>query len=514
MMKSPRSAIHAQKGTYRISLTAMLIGVATIISPLTSIPVCAKADLSTPLPPENAMDKNERRARQKLAGISQDHIFTYWSELSPSQQEDLLQQIDILDLSAFRWQQEVLKRGLDQSTADIEAFVDFATYGDSADIALGRQCISEGKVACMIVAGGQGTRLRAEGPKGKYPISVVKNKTLFQIFAEKTIAASRQAGKMLQLAIMTSPQNHQETTQFFADNGNFGLSSLQLAFFCQGTLPLLDLEGSLFLEDKHLISSGPDGNGSCLKSFVESGIWEKWKKAGIEYVNFVLVDNPLADPFDANLIGYHAAGNNSVTIKCVERSDPKEKVGIVLRKNGRVEVVEYSEVSETEQTARLPNGAFKHSCANISLFCFGMDFIQEAAACTTEMALHPAFKAVKAADADGRSVIPLKPNAWKFERFIFDVLPLTTQVSALVYPRERCFAPLKNFDGNDSPATVRAALQKMDRLALEALTGLSAPMHAFELSQEFHYPTPAFAQKWRGATPPPLDYYDSNTTPE
>lgn len=464
---------------------------------------------------ETAMEKNERRSRQKLAGISQDHIFKFWGELDEAAQKHLVGQVEGLDLEAFRAQQAVLRRGTEPIVAGLEPFTDFFESNTVDSEAIGRELISKGKVGCIIVAGGQGTRLRIDGPKGKYPISIIKQKTLFQLFAEKTLAAGRQSGKMLHLAIMTSPQNREETIKFFADNQNFGLSQLQLHFFCQGSLPLLDTEGDLFLEEKHSISIGPDGNGSCLKAFVESGIWEKWKTNGIEYANFVLIDNPLANPFDATLVGFHVSRGDDVSIKCIKRNDPKEKVGLIVKKDGHADVVEYSEISPDEQTARLTDGSLKHGCANISLFCFNMDFIQSAAASASEMDLHPAFKAVKAIDDEGDVRTPTEPNAWKFERFIFDVLPLANQVSALCYPREDCFAPLKNYEGNDSPSTVRDALFQQDRRVLQRLTGSDAPMRHFELSQDFHYPTAAFVQKWKGHTvPDSTNYYDASTVPQ
>lgn len=480
-----------------------------------SYPITAESSLPTPIQTEENMEKNERRARQKLAGINQDHIFTYWSDLNADEKSSLIQQIEELDLPSFAWQQQVLKQHGQEMTSLLEPFENIAFADDPQEGNLGTQLIAQGKVGCLVVAGGQGTRLRFEGPKGMYPVSLIKDKTLFQLIAEKTVAAGRQAGKMLQLAIMTSPQNHEETSQFFIKNNYLGLFPQQISFFSQSSLPLLDLHGNLFLENKEKISSGPDGNGSCLKAFVESGIWEKWKKMGIEYVSFILVDNPLADPFDNNLIGHHVLHQNDITIKSVERIDPKEKVGLVLRKNGKIEVVEYSEIPENEQLAILPNGRLKHRCANISLFCLGMDFIQDAAAHTNEMPLHLAFKAVKVLDENGVEVTPLQPNAWKFERFIFDILPLTDQTTALLYERGDCFAPLKNFDGKDSPETVRMALQAKDKKILETMTGLPAPDKPFELSQEFHYPTKSFKDKWRGKVPPPSEsYYDANTIPQ
>lgn len=450
------------------------------------------------------MNKDERRARQKLSGIAQDHIFKYWGDLDTENREHLLKQIDHLDLQVFRSQQDVLKRRGSPPFGVIESFGDLAPSQNIVDIDLGRRLMSQGKVGCLVVAGGQGTRLRANGPKGAYPLSPIKNKSLFQMLAEKTIAAGKQAGKMLRLAIMTSPQNHEETIRFFRDHDNFGLSFLQLNFFSQGELPLLNIEGDLFLEDKHILSMGPDGNGASLKNFVESGIWEDWKRTGIEYVNFVLIDNPLADPFDVNLVGLHASKSNDVTIKCIEREDPQENVGILVKRSGHIEVIEYSEMPPVEKTAVMSDGILKHRCANISLFCFSMDFIQEAAARTVKMPFHLAFKFAKTVN-EGGSVD--EPNAWKFERFIFDVLSWTFKVSAMVCPRERCFAPLKNFEGSDSPKMVQEALIKIDRCVLEELTGLPPPAHTFELSQDFHYPTSDLKEKLKGCVIPLLDYY-------
>lgn len=456
------------------------------------------------------MNKNERRARQKLSGISQDHIFKYWNELDEQHKSQLVEQIEHIDLPAFRWQQEVLKKG---SAADgiIEPLTDLVACGQTEHVDLGRRLLNQGKVGCLIVAGGQGTRLKIEGPKGTYPITPIKKKSLFQLFAEKTIAAGKQAGKMLQLAVMTSPHNHQETIRFFFENGNFGLSSLQLSFFCQGTLPLLDSEGDLFLEDKHIIAEGPDGNGSSLKGFVESGIWDKWKRAGIEYVNFVQIDNPLADPYDANLVGLHSAKNCKATIKCIRRDDPEENVGILVKRKESIEIVEYTEISAQERIARAPDGLLKFLCANISAFCFGIDFIQEAASLTTKMPLHLASKAVCAVDEQGVKSIPAQPNAWKFERFIFDVLPMADSVAAVVYPREQVFAPLKNGQGKDSPKTVQQALQNSDRAVFEAVTGQKAPLTTFELSQDFYYPTPELYKKWKEQALPQADYYEMST---
>jgi UDP-N-acetylglucosamine/UDP-N-acetylgalactosamine diphosphorylase len=338
-----------------------------------------------------------------------------------------------------------------------------------------------------------------------YPISPVKHKTLFQLFAEKTLAASCRANKKLPLAIMTSPENHGQTLQYFQDNGFFGLDSGQVRFFPQGTLPFLDQKGNLFLESPFRIAQGPDGNGSALTHFVRSGIWEEWYANDVRFLNMILVDNALADPFDEELLGFHYRRGNDVTVKCTRRNSVDEKVGVLTGDAHSMQVVEYMELPPEERLATQEDGALKHQCANLSLFCMNMEFVQDVAG-KGPLPLHLAFKPAKFLSPDGETVLPDKPNAWKFERFIFDILPSARKAGALMYPREKCFAPLKNAEGEGNPSSVKIALQAYDREVLAQITGLPSPSWSFELSQDFHYPTHALLDAWKGRTPPHKDY--------
>ena len=448
------------------------------------------------------MTKNE--AQKKLSSIQQDHLLKYWSELSASQQYELLQQIENLNISAFEEQVEMLKE-LKTSSTPIHPFTDYSYSGNEHHKTLGKQLLAAGKVGCLIIAGGQGTHLRISGPKGLFPITPITKKSLFQLFAEKTVAAGKQVGRPLPLAIMTSPENHEATVWFFESNHFFGLQKEQISFFSQDELPLLDTQKNLFLENCHKIAEGPDGNGFALKQFVLSGIWQRWHNAGVRFLNFVLIDNPLADPFDAELIGFHSSNQVDVTVKCTLRRDENEKVGLLVKKGNDTSVtavVEYSEMDKNEQTACNPDGTFWHRCANLSLFCFSMDFVQKSK--EIDLPLHKAFKAVKYLDEKGKQITPDSPNAWKFERFIFDLLPEAKAVKALLYPREECFAPLKNFSGPDSIEDVQAALLAEAKRIAERVTGLPAPAHPFELPAEFFYPTPQLLAKWKGQPIPPF----------
>lgn len=374
--------------------------------------------------------------------------------------------------------------------------IEFDHKGDPERILSGWESICRGEVGCIVIAGGQATRLQASHPKGMIPLSPIKHKSLFQLFAEKTVAASQSAGKELPLAIMLSEVNAEQVEAFFADHHRFGLSRAQLSFFVQGSLPLLNREEQPFFDREGHLATGPDGNGALFACFLQSGLWQKWFERGVKYVQIVLVDNPLADPFDAEMIGYQKALNADMIIKSIERGDPEEKVGVLVQSESGLRVVEYSELSDEEKRARNEKGKLKHSCANISLFSFSISFLRAMA--DVELPLHRAFKISPYLDAAGRSVVPQEPNAWKQEKFIFDALEYTSRVGVLIYPREECFAPLKNATGKDSIADVQRALQRRDRQILQQLTGHPAPEEPLEISQEFYYPNAELRRRWHG----------------
>ncbi len=426
-------------------------------------------------------------------------LFKFWNSLAWPQRKHLLSQIKKIDFSLLNQQKQLLLKSPPFSSVEqtFEPFLDFAYAGNQQDQQEGKKRIREGQMGCLVLAGGQGSRLYFEDPKGMFPVSLIKHKSLFQLCAEKVLAAGKQVDRLLPIAIMTSPQNDSKIRHFFNQHAFFGLDSCQISFFTQGTLPLLDSQGCLFLETPSQIASGPNGNGYCFKDFIDSGIASNWIKQGVQYINMILIDNPLANPFDAELLGFHCRQNVDVTLKCTEKQSAAERVGVLVRQNRHCRVIEYSEISEKEQTALASDGRLKHRCANLSLFCFSMNFIQQLNSQQHSLPLHAVWKAAKYVDEQGISHLPDKPNAWKFETFIFDLLAYTNRIAALLYPREECFAPLKNFKGSDSLETVQAALQRRDRQIIHKITNLPPPMEPFELAADFYYPTPALISKWK-----------------
>ena len=344
----------------------------------------------------------------------------------------------------------------------------------------GEELLSQGKVACLVLAGGQGTRLGNSLPKALVEVTPVRKKTLLQRLCEKTAAASTLYKTPLQMAIMTSTFNHQEITEYLVKNDYFGLNASQVHLFMQDSVPFVNDEGNWIVEASGAFAAGPDGNGHSLRKLIESGIGTKWKEQGIESLIVLPIDNPLADPFDAALCGDHVLNHREVTIKAIERSDPSEKVGVLVSLKGQLAVQEYSELPEH----------FEAPLAHIGLFCFSFSFIEKVA--EVELPWHLARKTY------GNQKI------WKFERFLFDVLAHTEKAGVLVYPREDVYAPLKNLEGRQSLETVQQALVAFDKRLVADLTKMPEPSHLIELDPAFYYLSPDHKKNWQGKTLPYL----------
>jgi len=292
--------------------------------------------------------------------------------------------------------------------------------GNTQDQLRGKELIQQGKVGCIILAGGQGTRLGFDGPKGCM-IVTSSGKSLFQLFCERAQGP---------ICIMTSPLNHIQTVDFFEKNHFFNLDPSQVSFFQQEMLPLLDDQ---FQPTQEV---GPDGNGHALHHFYRSGLWKKWHDLGIEYLNVIFVDNALADPFDPELVGLASRKNVDAILKAVPRLSAQEKMGMVTMQNGKLKVIEYFEISQNTISALSSTG----------MFCLSMSFIhyltQELKA---EFPLH----------------LARKKGLWKRERFLFDLLDFARSGAVLVCERDKIYCPLKNASGEHSLETVRLKLDQI-----------------------------------------------------
>lgn len=436
-----------------------------------------------------------------LTSLGQKQLFVGIDELSSTQQERFYAQLKKYDSLLLKRQRDALFRTRSLPHA-IEPFRKFERAGARENYDAGKELLAKGKVGTLILAGGHGSRLGVNQPKGMIPVTPLRGKSLFQLFLEKGLAAAKQAGHSLPMAIMTSPLNHIETLTFLEKQRFFGLKEQNCSFFLQGTLPYLDDRGDWLLEAPGQLAEGADGNGAALINFFNSGIWTKWKERGIEYVNIIPIDNALADPFDAELVGYAHLSKADTVLKAILRRDKEEKVGVIGETRGQMRVVEYTELPENEKNSLEADGSLKWRVANTGLFCFRMDFIEG-------LAKNPHFflpwhVAQKNADillGTSKGFFKEKAKVWKCETFFFDVLNFTTRAKVLVYPREEIYAPLKNAAGANSLEELQRALLEADRRTFQKVTGKELPPGNFELDPAFYYPTPALLEKWREREP-------------
>jgi UDP-N-acetylglucosamine/UDP-N-acetylgalactosamine diphosphorylase len=395
---------------------------------------------------------NYLKAQKNLKLNGQAHLLDALSSLLKEEQDLLLEDILTLDLNTLSIQKSLLEN-LNNEPRKLSPFHEVSDFGNKTHQELGLDLVKKGLCGALLIAGGQGTRLGHSGPKGTFPITPIYHKSLFQIFAEKVRTASEKANRELPLAIMTSPLNDKMTKNFFEQHGYFGLKKEQLFFFSQDLLPFLNFEGELFLEDRAQIARGPDGNGNCFKKFVQSGLFSKWEELGIQYLNLFVVDNPLADPYDFELFGHLAETQSQVTLKSCRRLSPDEKVGVIVTENDKPVVIEYHEIPQGVSFEIEP-------AANLSLLALTMDFVSISA--QLQLPLHKVAKKSTLYDFEiQKSIHPFRPNCWKFEVYLFDILPYSNKTTVLSYPREQIFCPLKNKEGDFSPQTVRKSLLKI-----------------------------------------------------
>ncbi len=339
--------------------------------------------------------------------------------------------------------------------------------------AIGEKALAAGEVAVVIVAGGSGTRLGFDGPKGTYPIAPVSAASLFQIHAEKVVALSRRHGRMIPLYIMTSPENHEVTARFFEENDNFGLSHVR--FFVQGQMPAVDREsGQILLAEKGHVALSPDGHGGTLYALAAPGrspvpsCLEEMRELGVRTIFYFQVDNPMVKIADPAFLGLHRQADAEMSFKVIEKIAPDEKLGVVVRVDGKPQVIEYSDLPAELAELREPDGGLQLWAGSIAVHALERSFVERLVQGDTRLPFHRAIKKVPFVDSNGDIIRPDAPNAVKFERFIFDALPMAGRFALVETDRAVEFEPLKNATGPDSPATVRQRMSDQFADWLEA----------------------------------------------
>ena len=434
--------------------------------------------------------------RNLLAVHGQEHCLMGWEGLTEAEQAQYVAQLAKVDFGLLG---ELYRRkNVPQSilpSPDRIAPIPVEPVAASADERrIGESAIRAGRVAALLVAGGQGSRLGFDKPKGMFPIGPVSGNTLFQMHLEQLLALSRKYNKSIPLGIMTSPATDADTNAYFAENRYFGLDAGDVSFFEQGVMPALDLvTGKLLLEKPGQLFLSPNGHGGTLTALADSGVLAQWKQRGVDHVFYFQVDNPLIKICDPSFIGRHIARNSEASSKVVFKERAEEKVGILAVVDGRCGIIEYSDMPATMQAERIADGTLRYRAGSPAIHAFSIPFLERVTARGTGLTFHLARKKVPYFDiATGAKITPSVENALKFEMFVFDALPMADRWLAVETPRREEFAPLKNAAGADSPASVGAAIVALHSQWLER-AGSHVPRNA---TGESEYPieiSPLFA---------------------
>ncbi|XP_053195333.1 UDP-N-acetylhexosamine pyrophosphorylase-like protein 1 [Scomber japonicus] len=419
------------------------------------------------------------QVKQSLETAGQSHILQFWSELCEEERDTFLQELSQLDLKGLKGHCEGAARAaasppdsLDQHLEAVPPeFIGSVRTSDKKCLAEwqneGLLQISQNRVAVLLLAGGQGTRLGVQYPKGMYNVGLPSGKTLYQIQAERIhkiqqLAEAKHGSKCtVPWYIMTSEFTLAPTEKFFKENNYFGLEPSHMVMFEQRMIPAVTFDGKVILQSKGKLAMAPDGNGGLYRALVDNKVLEDMEKRGVEYLHVYCVDNILVKMADPVFIGFCISKGADCGAKVVEKAYPTEPVGVVCKVKGVPQVVEYSEIQPETAQLQGPGGELVYSAGNICNHFFTRTFLQDVAEkFESQLKQHVAIKKVPFVDTCGNQVKPTKPNGIKMEKFVFDVFPFSRNFVAFEVRREDEFSPLKNADGaaSDSPTTARNSL--------------------------------------------------------
>ncbi|KAG2202782.1 nucleotide-diphospho-sugar transferase [Mucor mucedo] len=433
--------------------------------------------------------------RERFESYGQGHVFKFFQELEVEGQIALLKQLMEVDVERVNQIYRKAIEGAESSVLNQDTTFEplpenvFESVLESSPQkireweTIGLTQIAQGKVAVILMAGGQGTRLGSSAPKGCYDINLPSKKTLFQLQAERILRVqeiARQyttAGQLdtcvIPWYIMVSGPTHAPTLDYFKKNNFFGLKEENVIFFEQGVLPCLTMDGKIILEAKDKVAMAPDGNGGIYAAVQNKGVIDSLKKRGILYSHCYCVDNCLARVADPVFIGYSVSKGTDCGVKVVSKSAPEEPVGVVCVRDGKYGVVEYSEISQEVSEKRQEDGSLQLRAANIANHFFSTEFLERVPSFASQLEYHIAKKKIKFVDEQGETVTPKSNSGMKLECFVFDVFPYAHHFSVLEVDRKDEFSPLKNAPGTgaDCPETSRRDIVAQHVRFVEAAGG-------------------------------------------
>jgi len=412
------------------------------------------------------MDDEGKELLNLLSRYGQEHLLRWWDELSAEERAALRRQILSIDFDLLaRLTEQLVKNPPKRAKVELEPVevigLPRSEVEEEKRAAIGERELQAGRVAAVTVAGGQGTRLGFDAPKGLFPICPVSGKSLFQLFAERILALRKKFSCSLPWFIMTSETTDKPTRRFFEEKEFFGLPAGDVFFFQQDMLPAVDKDGKCFLDAPHHIFTSPNGHGGLLRALYKGGALERMAERGVENIFCFQVDNVLMKVADPVFIGYHVEGDAEMSTKVVRKRHPEEKLGVVGKKNGRLTVIEYSELSREDMYARNEKGELLYAMGSIATHLFKRSFLERLNESGFALPYHRAEKAVPYINENGELIKPTSKNGIKFETFIFDVLGEAQNVVILEVDRREEFSAVKQPEGEDSVVSARKDLSRL-----------------------------------------------------
>jgi len=435
----------------------------------------------------------------------QEHLLAFWEQLNAQERESLAAQIREIDFDLMH----ALRHGHDIQP-DVRALAARSKTPPSFRLGAvshflrerayrcGREALAAGQLGVILVAGGQGTRLGFDYPKGMYPIGPISGNSLFQIHIEKIVAAARRDRVRIPLYLMTSPATHEETIAYCNANDRFGLAKEDLVVFCQGTMPAVDAQTRRFmLERPDRIFDDTEGPAGMLSALARCGALANIQARGIKHLFYFQVDNPLVNVPDLEFVGYHLLAESELGTLVIAKRHPFERVGNLVAVDDSVRVIEYSDMPDDVAERRNADGSLTIWAGSMGVHVMKAAFLERMAAQNNSLPFHRARKKVPHVDAAGRPVDPQEPNAIKFEQFIFDLLPSAKGAIGVEADPQQAFAPLKNASGDktDTPETVRGQMIAQHKQWLRQAGVEVAPGVAVEISPLFALDAEELGQK-------------------
>ncbi|WP_022754117.1 UTP--glucose-1-phosphate uridylyltransferase [Butyrivibrio fibrisolvens] len=398
---------------------------------------------------------NLEQAKEKLAKYGQEHVLKYYDELSEESKKALLQQIDETDFAVLSKCSELGKGGDRGKFSPLAAMqLPEIEAGREEFERIGIETIKAGKTAAVLLAGGMGTRLGSDNPKGMYDIGLSKNVYIFQrLFENLMDSVNAAGGAYIHLFIMTSEKNHEATVKFLTEKKFFGYPEDKVTFFKQDMAPASDYEGKVYMEGKDRISTSPNGNAGWFSSIIRAGLLDVIHAEGIEWIDVFAVDNVLQRICDPCFVGATVKRGVSVGAKVVKKNAPDEKVGVMCLEDGKPSIVEYYELSQEMMDAKDENGDPAYNFGVILNYLFNEKALEEIA--SKELPLHVVEKKIPHIDENAQLVKPEKPNGCKFEQLVLDMIHMLDSCLPYEVVREKEFAPIKNATGVDSVESAR-----------------------------------------------------------